>query len=469
MAGTALNHTQTGQLSQQQQLSPVQHQALELLSLPLTALESRLLQEFAVNPVLEELPPETVPEHPVETAEENGDENDYESNAACAEEWSDELPLPPAEKAAPDLLDFLGNSPAPPPSLKTGLLNELSFANCPHELYAPAVEIISSLNEDGFLGINPADIAMSLDVDMADVNAALELVQAIAPAGVAARDVAESLKLQLIRSGKMTPALGRLLDEGVEDLEKNRLPALCTKLGVTPEELADMLRTLRTLNPAPGREKSNTSNAVTADLEIIRTANGEYRTVVNRENRMRIGISEMYANMLERATLSPEDRSYLTEKIQHARELIHALTLRGSTLGRIGDILIAEQRGFLDHGVKALKSMTMKQVASALDLSESTISRAVSEKFVATPQGIFPLRFFFSGGFGSDDGKDVSSQAVKALIRNAISAEDPRHPLSDDALSAMLKDQGLSVARRTVAKYRESLNIPASSLRKKHF
>ena len=202
---------------------------------------------------------------------------------------------------------------------------------------------------------------------------------------------------------------------------------------------------------------------------LHRTANGEYRTVVNRENRMRIGISEMYANMLERATLSPEDRSYLTEKIQHARELIHALTLRGSTLGRIGDILIAEQRGFLDHGVKALKSMTMKQVASALDLSESTISRAVSEKFVATPQGVFPLRFFFSGGFGSDDGKDVSSQAVKALIRNAISAEDPRHPLSDDALSAMLKDQGLSVARRTVAKYRESLNIPSSSLRKKHF
>lgn len=469
MAGTELNHTQTGMLTQQQHLSHSQHQALELLSLPLTALESRLLQEFAVNPVLEELPPENLPERPEETAGENTDENDYETNAVCAEEWSDDLPLPPAEKAAPDVLDYLGNSPAPPPSLKTRLLTELSFADCPPELYAPAVEIISSLNDDGFLNTNLADIAMTLDVEISAVNDALVLVQTIAPPGVAARDVAESLKLQLMRSGKMTPALERLLSEGVEDLEKNRLPALCTKLGVTPEELEKMLRTLRTLNPVPGREKNNTAAVITPDLTIARTEDGNYTATVRWGNYVRIGISKMYSDMLQKPALSAEDRHYLLEKIQRGKELIEALALREKTLKRIGDVIIAEQRDFLDRGVKALRSMTMKQVAATLELSESTISRAVAEKFADTPQGIFPLRFFFSGGYGSGDGKDVSSQAVKELIRNAISDEDPHHPLSDDALSVMLKDQGINVARRTVAKYRESLNIPSSSLRKKHF
>ncbi|MBQ9804396.1 MAG: RNA polymerase factor sigma-54 [Lentisphaeria bacterium] len=469
MAGTELNHTQTGMLTQQQHLSHSQHQALELLSLPLTALESRLLQEFAVNPVLEELPPENLPERPEETAGENTDENDYETNAVCAEEWSDDLPLPPAEKAAPDVLDYLGNSPAPPPSLKTRLLTELSFADCPPELYAPAVEIISSLNDDGFLNTNLADIAMTLDVEISAVNDALVLVQMIAPPGVAARDVAESLKLQLMRSGKMTPDLERLLSEGVEDLEKNRLPALCTKLGVTPEELEKMLRTLRTLNPVPGREKNNTAAVITPDLTITRTEDGNYTAAVRWGNYVRIGISKMYSDMLQKPALSAEDRHYLLEKIQRGKELIEALALREKTLKRIGDVIIAEQRDFLDRGVKALRSMTMKQVAATLELSESTISRAVAEKFADTPQGIFPLRFFFSGGYGSEDGKDVSSQAVKELIRNAISAEDPHHPLSDDALSVMLKDQGINVARRTVAKYRESLNIPSSSLRKKHF
>ncbi|MCI5779139.1 MAG: RNA polymerase factor sigma-54 [Lentisphaeria bacterium] len=475
MSAAELTPVLTGKLEQRQQLSPVQRHSLEILALPLAALETKLAQEFAVNPVLEEVPPESAGDLPEEGRPGDAeDENDYERNAACADEWADELPLPgsaPSGGAERDdaAADPLGNSPAPPPSLKTMLLAELNCANCPEKLFPPAVEIISALNDDGLVASNLADIAMASDADMDDVLAALRLVQNIAPAGVAARDVSESLKLQLERRGQLTPVLAKLLTEGREDLEKNRLPALCAKLDVSPAELEEMLKLLRTLDPAPGRERRPEVAAVLPDIEIVRTEDGGYRTVVRREFRSRVAVSPLYEKLLERPDLSGEDRAYLTEKINRAREFVQAMTLRESTLKRIGDVIIAEQRDFLDRGVRELKPMTMKQTAAQLDLSESTVSRAVAEKFAATPQGMFPLRFFFSGGYHSENGSEVAAQAVKEQIRRAIAAEDPAAPLSDDALAGLLKRSGLSVARRTVAKYRESMRIPASSLRRKHF
>lgn len=460
----------SGRLEQRQQLSPVQRHALEILALPLAALETRLANEFAVNPALDELPPDSAPEPTAPEADRAAeDENDYETNSLCADDWADELPIPAAAGNDADRPDFLGNSPAPPPSLKSLLVDELNISDCPRRLYAPALEIISALNDDGLLASNPADIAMACDTELADVLDALKFVQDIAPAGVAARDTAECLKLQLIRRNRLTPQLDRLLTDGREDLEKNRLPALCAKLGVTPAELEDMLAVLRSLDPAPGRDLRDTATEVRPDLEIVRIAPGEYRASVLRESRNRVIVAPLYEKMLEKPGLSAADREYLTEKISRAKELVQAIALRENTLKRIGDVLIAEQRDFLEHGPARLRPLTMKQTAEKLDLSESTISRAVADKFVITPQGFYPLRYFFSGGFSTGSGDELAAQAVKEQIRQAIAAEDPRHPLSDDALAQLLKSRGLSVARRTVTKYRESLKLPTSSLRKKHF
>ena len=469
MAAMELGALVGDRLEQRQQLAPVQRHSLEILALPLTELETRLAQEFAVNPALEELPPEAAPEsRDPERPAESEDENDYERNSVCPDEWADAPPLP-QEQSDDGVPDYFGNSPAPPPPLKARLLEELKFADCPPELLPPAVEIISSLNGDGLLTTTPADIAMVCDAELPVVLAALKLVQDIAPAGVAARDVAESLKIQLERRGQLTPALERLLTEGREDLEKNRLPALCAKLGVTPAELERMLKLLRTLDPAPGREAAEAATPVLPDIEIVRAPDGKYHTVVCRESRARIIVSPLYEKLLDRPDLPDEDRAYLNEKIARARELVQALAQRESTLKRIGDVIIEEQRDFLDHGPSKLRPLTMKQTAERLDLSESTVSRAVADKYAATPQGFHPLRYFFSGGFSANDGEELASQAVKEQIRCAIADEDPRNPLSDEALAKRLKASGLSVARRTVAKYRESMRIPASSLRKKHF
>ena len=459
----------SGRLEQRQQLSPVQRHALEILTLPLTALETRLTQEFAANPTLEELPPDAAPEPAAPDADRAPeDENDYEKNSLCADDWADELPIP-AGGANEERPDFIGNSPAPPPSLKSMLVEELRISDCPRRLLAPALEIISALNGDGLLASNPADIAMACDAELSDVLDALKFVQDLAPAGVAARDTAECLRLQLLRRDQLTPQLDRLLTEGREDLEKNRLPALCAKLDVSPEELERMLAVLRSLDPAPGRERRAAAAEVRPDLEIVRTAPGEYRAAVRRESRSRLIVSPLYEKMLERPELPAADREYLTEKLSRARELVQALALRETTLKRIGDVLIAEQREFLERGPARLRPLTMKRTAEKLELSESTISRAVADKFVLTPQGLFPLRFFFSGGFSAGEGEELAAQAVKEQIRRAIAAEDPKHPLSDDALAKLLKTSGIDVARRTVTKYRESLRIPTSSLRKKHF
>ncbi len=454
------------------QLSQNMLQSLEFLELPLAALENRLAQEFTKNPFLEEdtsgVSESDLPEYAKPSNENDELDNDFDTELTYSEEWHDELPLPDALNTD-ERFDYLGNSPAPPPSLRVQLLEELSIADVPENLLPIAVEIISFLDDDGFLKVNLADFAMSCDAEMEEVNEALLIVQNIAPAGVAARNVGESLKLQLARKNLLTPVFEKLLNCGMELLEKNKMPQLAAMLDISLEELDKMLKILKTLNPAPGRiEKSGTA-AVLPDIEILPDENNCFTAVPRRENSTRITVSSKYEKLLEDSSISDFDRKYLLEKLHSAKELIQALAMRQSTLKQLGDLLIKYQKDFLEVGVKSLKPMTMKKAGEILNLSESTISRAVAEKFISTPHGLFPLKFFFSSGVESDDGDSIASFAVIEKIKELISGEDPAKPLSDDALAGKLKEQGINIARRTVAKYRDKMKIPAASMRKKHF
>ena len=459
-------------LEQHQHLSHNLQRSLELLALPLPELESRLLAELANNPLLEEITPEDPGELPVDPSEElNSSDGDYESDdedaAELPDEWRDDLPLPGEKDAAPDIFSFMA---APAPELRSMLLLELSMMPLSDLQHRLATEIVTALNDDGYLTSTLADLAMRCDADMDEAKEALETVQNIAPAGVGARDIAECLLLQLARSGRLTPSLQRLLHDGLEDLEKNRLRALEKKLGVSAGELEEMLKILRSLNPAPGRAYSSANTAaVVADLEITCDDDGEYRSIPRDGGSTRLRIPEFYENLQNDDRLSADDRVYISEKMERARELLRALEMRGSTLKRLGDFLIRHQRDFLDNGVKFLRGMTMKDAAEELELSESTISRCVADKFVKTPQGMFPLRFFFSAGYRGDDGSDRSSQAILEEIRSIIASENPYAPFSDDEIARQLKKNGVDIARRTIAKYRDILKIPSSSRRKKYF
>ena len=471
------NHNQklaaglTGQLEQRQLLSQNMRRSLELLALPVTALESRISAELESNPLLE-LPDS--PERndfstdlPPQNEAVADDENDYESNSILPDEWVNDLPLPQNQLPDDEKRDFIGSLPAPPPPLRTQLYTELSAMDLPENLLLCAQEIVSSLNDDGYLDTPLPDLAMRCDAAMPEMLDALDLVQHIAPPGVAARDLPECLKLQLIRQGKLTEKLTLLLDTGLDDLEKNRLDHLAQKLDTDIAGVQAMLKTLRSLNPAPGRQNNRVNSVIIPDLTITRLEDGRYVCSVSHSRSCKIEISKIYEKLLDDHSLSADDRAYLAGKLSSAKELIKAVAMRESTLKQLGDLLIEYQKDFLDNGISGLKSLTMKSAAEKLEVSESTVSRCVADKFADTPQGTLPLKFFFSSGYDFSGNPEISNQAVMDKIRNLIAAEDPASPLSDEAIARQLKAENLPIARRTVAKYREMMKIPASSLRKK--
>lgn len=465
---------------QQQQLSLRQRQALELLHLPALELEERLTHELEANPLLEELPPENPPETALENTTPTPDNDSLGDEAELDEklvedndDWADELPLPDEEVSTGDdlVFDRVASSAAPDFSLSEELHHELATCRVSPRLAELAGAIIDSLDASGYLRTPTADLAMAFDADEAEVAAALRLVQSFDPPGVGARDLAEALRLQLERSGRLTPLLERLLAEGLDDLARNRLPALARRLGVSVAELNSAIAELRSLNPLPGERLSEeTGSEAVPEIEIVRRGD-DFVVRSLREHRRRIGFSERYLRLLENdAELSGEDRAYLRDKYQRARELMRALEQRGTTLERLGGVIVATQREFLEHGVASLKPLTMKQAGAMIGVHETTISRAAADKYVATPQGIFPFRFFFSAGYehAGESGDAVSNRVVMERIRELIAAEDSTHPLSDERVSELLKAENFPVARRTVAKYRELMKIPPSSLRRRH-
>ena len=469
------NTTALGQnLEQRQQLSARTLQTLELLHLPLPELEARLTRELETNPVLEETAPEELPPSPAPDDErDDGDESRLDERNAEADEWRDTLPLPDADGGGGH--DYLANSPAPPEPLEALLIRELATSNADDRIREVALAVIGSLDEKGFLSTPLADVAMMCDADLDEVEKALKLVQSFDPPGIGARDLPEALKLQLERAGKLTPTLEKLIDGHLDDVAKNKLPQVAKALGVSLDELLQLLETLKTLNPAPAAEfRQGPESFVEPELEIKRNRDGSYAVRLLRERRREIVISERYLKMLEDPKTDPETREYVREHVQRAKELLAALDRRKSTLEKLGEVIVETQKDFLDRGVKALHPLTMKRAGEMMNVDESTVSRAAADKLVITPQGVFPCRYFFGSGFApasaggeGDADAGVSNRAVMERIREIVAAEDPSHPESDDAIAAKLKAEGTPVARRTVAKYRDLMKIPSSSLRRR--
>lgn len=461
-----MNISQAAQLKQKQMqhLTRSQMQGLELLQCPFAELEQYIALQLAENPLLEELPPEPSGDDDVKNTEEES------SDEIERDEWGDEVNIPDPERQKRDseMPDFWLNRPAPEPTLVEQLDSEIATSRCSQRTGELAMEIAGMIDDSGYLKTPLADIAMTCDADMDELEQALELIQSFDPAGIGARNLEECLKLQLKRKNALTPLLDAVISTGLEDIEHNRIPKLASKLGVTIEELSCALEEIRRLDPVPGRRESRQGEQVPVELEIVRKSDGSYLVRLTREQPVRVGISSRYEKLLTDTDLSEEDRNYLKEKLASARELVRTLEQRKSTLLRLGEVIAEYQKDFLDSGKEYLHSYTMKQAAQALEVHETTVSRAVDGKYVSTPHGVFPLRYFFSAGFTGSDGQDISANAVKQLIKEYIADEDSSSPLSDEKLAGLLKQAGLSVARRTVAKYREAMKIPAASLRKKY-
>ena len=484
MPGLEQRQNQRQTLQQSAILSARQQLGLTLLAMPVLKLEDAIQQELLQNPVLDEITPSEQPDSfPGDAAPGNpGDVDDYEDGFEAAlarqDSWANNLPTP--EAGGEDRkLEFLSNLPAPRPTLRDLLLSEAENADIPEPLKMPVFEIISSLDPNGFLSVPLADLAMSMpedaDVDLDDIKAALEIIRKLAPAEIWIGYRSDFFKQQLAEIGKLTPEFSALCDEleqlpdgvGSAELKEHFLPGLSAKLDIAPAELEKMLAVIQEFKVNHLAEfEPEESSAIYPDLEIIKLPGGGFAVNVLRENSRRIVILERYEKLSKDPKLSPEDKEYFNEKMASARNFIQALAMRESTLERLGKLIVERQRDFFHNGVSGLKGFTMSEAAEVLGVNPSTVTRAVDEKYVATPLGVYPLRFFFPGNAAKNDSGDRSRDAVLEDIRRIIDNENPALPLSDDRISEILREEGVQISRRTVAKYRTILNIPGASERK---
>jgi len=368
-------------------------------------------------------------------------------------------------------------------TLREHLLWQLNLTTISDTDRAIATTIIDALDDDGYLNSDLTDIHTSLnkeidgentegeesEIGLDEIEAVLHMIQAMEPTGVAARNIQECLLLQLRQCEKDTPMLAsaiELVSKHLDLLAGRDFNHLMRRLKLDQEKLQDVIVLIQSMNPRPGGQIHETrTEYITPDV-FVRKVKGRWRVELNSELIPHLRVNTSYASMIRRADNS-EDNVSLKSHLQEARWFIKSLQSRSETLLRVATCIVERQRAFLEYGEEAMKPMVLHDVADALGMHESTISRVTTRKYMHTPRGIFELKYFFSSHLSTSHGGDASSTAIRALIKKLIAAETPKKPLSDSKISALLSEQGINVARRTIAKYREAMAISPSNERKR--
>ena len=484
---------QKQQLRQEQILAPQQLQTLEILLAALPELEQKISEELVENPTLEleEGTGEPVAGIPVErsvgveapTAESApmgaARTENLEDLVRLDELWHDRMgePTPGGTQGRfseddEERRQFFFDSLIAEPSLQETLVQQLEHVgDLTEERTRLCRELIGSIDDSGYLRTHLADIATACHTtDLKEVEACLRIVQQFDPPGIGARDLRECLLLQLERDERTRSIEYRIVDRHLADIGRNRLREVARALHVSMADLREALERIRRLQPHPGTLVSPTSanEFVTPEVFVEKDDKGQWTVRANRERIPRLRISPYYLKLLTDESTPEDVRSYVRAKINDSKVLLRALDQREATIVRIARSILDRQGGFFEQGVDAMKPLTMSQVADDVKVHETTVSRAIANKYMLTPHGLFAFRHFFTSGYHTDEGGEVSSLVIKEKLRNVIAAEEADHPLSDQQLTAMLKEQGLNVARRTVAKYREELGIQSSNLRRRY-
>ncbi len=464
-------------IGQQLTMTPQLQQAIRLLQLPVMELQTQLQEALESNVMLEisEDSGETAAQ-PADTAEQpaQAEAAPDDSNVVAGEEVWPESTMGSVSgernyssgdgRQTQDFADESGDS------LQEHLLWQLEMESMPPRDFVIGQTLIDAINEDGYLTDDLSSIQEILLPDISastdDIFAVLQRIQRFDPVGVGARSLSECLSLQLAQLEPDTPSLAQameLVESGLELLGEQRYDVLQKRLAVSDEEFDHALLLVRSLHPRPGQAVSrSTAQYVVPDV-FVRKQDGQWIVDVNGGVTPSIKVNQSYANLIARNG----DHSVLRTQLQEARWLVRSLEIRKETLLKVATCIVSRQQEFLDHGDEAMRPMVLRDVAEALEMHESTISRVTTNKFMHTPRGVFEFRYFFSSHVGGDDGSETSSIAIRAMIRKLIGKENTAKPLSDNKISQMLNKSGINVARRTVAKYREAIGIPSSSERKR--
>ncbi len=475
--GINLSMAQSQKLEQRMQMTAQMIHGLDLLQMPILELKAQIDQELVENPTLEIL--EEVPDSDSDSSEpassvdaDSPAEDKTNPQDELADTWYDQYERPNLSYKNTGEKDpkreALESTPSPGTTLTDHLIFQLRLSNTDPHLVPLCEYIIFSLNKDGYLTVDLEDLRQNYDEErpMSEWEDALNIIQSSEPAGVGARNIEECLLNQLIITGQNSVLLEDLLLHHFDDLLRNRYPKVAKATGSSVADVKQAVNIISQLEPKPGRSfDTSPTHYITPDVHVEKQ-DGEYTVTIIDKLLPRLHVSSYYKNLLANKKETTETKKYIKNKISSASKIIDSIEQRKNTLLRISMKIVNKQKDFLEKGPKHLSPLMMQDLAEEIGVHVSTVSRTVSNKYMQTPRGVFPLKFFFTGGYATSDGSRESTNSVIERIKEIVEAEDKKHPLSDQKIIDSLKSEGLNLKRRTVTKYREQAGIPSSRERK---
>jgi len=502
MSGPGFSHELRQRQTQSLVLAPQLRQSLKILQVAALDLRSVIQEELQNNPTLEELPMEGVPIDKPAEDESAGNEADAATENATS---ASSAPTDTSEVRDRDEMDFSkskefeilgkldedwrdhmanvgGNQPftsedaerrqhffdslVSETSLQEHLMQQAEMADLSPPVLAAMRHLVGSLDDRGFLTQTPADVALQTGLPLEAVQDAVKALKTFEPPGIGAKDLAECLLLQLQAKGRGDALAMRMIRDHFDLLTRRRIPELARKLGADADDVQSAIEEIGKLDPAPGRRFAEDNNRIVIPDVTVEHDGVEWKINLNSDYIPRLRLSSTYRDLIAKGTLSKQERDYLRERMRSGKFLIDSIEQRQRTIERITREIIKAQTPFFENGVAHLKPLTMTQIADVVGVHETTVSRAIANKYIKTPHGVFDFKYFFTPGYQSDTGASVSNTSVKDMIADLVSLEDKGAPLSDQELVAKLQAKGITIARRTVAKYREELGILPSNLRR---
>jgi RNA polymerase sigma-54 factor len=474
-------------LSQKLIMTPSLQQAIKLLQLSKLELQEVLNQELLENPLLDESAEEVKTEETqAEEAKAENEAEDAKKQETKEEKEKDSFDEIDYDAYFQDYIEYgynprgmgeeheefpIENTLTRPPNLSDHLSWQLSMSDASPRTKEIAQFIIGNIDEDGYLRATDDEVAASGGYSVEEVETAIKAVQSLDPIGVGARDLRECLLLQLRFLEIDTPLVEVIIRDHWEEFMQRKFVPLAKSLGIDMKTLEGIVELIKHLDPKPGRKYSN-ERAIYVEPDVyVHKVSDEYVIVLNEDGMPKLRINSGYRSMLNSmdSKSDGETVNYIKDKIRSAVWLIKSLDQRQRTIYKVAESIVKHQREFLEKGIDFLRPLVLRDVADDIQMHESTVSRVVSNKYMHTPRGLFLMKYFFHSGIDSDTGEDISSLTVKKKIQSYIENEDPRKPLSDSKIMKILNDEGINIARRTVAKYRDELNIPSSTDRKQIF
>ena len=494
-----LEHSMGLRMGHELHLAPRMIQSMEILQLPIMALEEKIQQELQENPVLE-LTQDAENANPNDDWNDGQNEHEFEPNTSkdttdktlvidtkgqaeadferldgMPEEWKESLydDHRPSRNAIEEFSErkhnAMQNMVSRPQSLEDYLIDQLSFFDISKEERRLVNLVITNLDDGGYLKSSAEEIANSIDPPCTpdQIRQAISIVQRLDPPGICARDLAECLLLQLTSETPNPDAVKSLITNHLENIRHNRIPAIQKTTGLDLAQIKEAIEVIRKLNPKPAAIfNSESIPYVVPDIEIFKSEEGDYLVRLADELLPNVQINQTYVAECKNRATDKKVKEFLRPKIQSAQWLLEAIEQRRSTLKKVTQAIIQRQLSFLELGPEHIEPLKMLQIAEVVGVDVSTISRAVDDKWVQTPRGVFPLKRFFGGGTQSATGEDIAWEKIRRKLLEVVGAEDKSNPLSDEDLVNKLQEEGYPVARRTITKYRKILNIPSSRERK---